>query len=171
MLVPRQYLDPDRTSWHFTWGTHGTRLQASYRPTVKRSLRQAGSASVAPDDEQGPAIGQSFSFQPRLLTAEQQQFIESALLPACERGDLIYRIGAASSDHVHLLCDVDSEIDGEQTSQLLKQWLDEALTSHWPQQPEAAWWAAEGSNLQVREDRHLNNVFGYLSRQRVTRSE
>lgn len=138
---------------------------------MKRSLRQAGSASVAPDDEQGPAIGQSFSFQPRLLTAEQQQFIESALLPACERGDLIYRIGAASSDHVHLLCDVDSEIDGEQTSQLLKQWLDEALTSHWPQQPEAAWWAAEGSNLQVREDRHLNNVFGYLSRQRVTRTE
>jgi hypothetical protein len=34
--------------------------------------------------------------------------------------------------------------------------------------PKATWWAEEGSNIAVKDEKYLNNVYNYIARQRAT---
>ena len=95
-------------------------------------------------------------------------FIEELLPALCERGGWSYRMGSAGRDHVHLLCDVEREIHGERVRRLVKRWLGQALSEIWPPAAGQSWWADEGSNKAVREHSYLNNVYGYILRQRAT---
>jgi len=102
------------------------------------------------------------------LATEQRTFIESELPSICLRGGWEYRIAAAAADHVHILCDIAPAIHGEKTRRLLKRWLGQALSERWPLPPKATWWAEEGSNIAVNDEKYLNNVYNYIARQRAT---
>jgi len=163
-----QRLNPLRTSWHITFGTYGTRFHHGPRATVDKQHNQFSTPFLPYDPLLERIVRRSMSFQPRLLTDEQQEFIEDLLPVLCDRGGWDYRIGAASADHVHLLCDIAAHIHGERALRLLKRWLSQALSRVWPLLPGERWWAVEGSNKAVREQRYLNNAYGYILRQRAT---
>lgn len=108
------------------------------------------------------------NYSPRLLTEEQQIFIEELLPTLCDRGGWDYRIGAAGPDHVHLLCDVRPDIHGQRVRRLVQRWLTQALCQVWPLLVGQSWWADEGSNKAVKEHSYLNSCYGYILRQRAT---
>ena len=166
-----QMLRPHRTTWHITFGTYGTRLHYGPRLRVYKRHNRYGTPFLPHVPAEQRFVRSRLNFQPRLFTDEQQVFIEELLPVLCERGGWNYRIGAAASDHVHLLCDVDPEIHGELVSSLLKRWLTQALCRVWPLPPGQTWWAEEGSNKAINEHRYLNNAYGYIYRQRATQPE
>jgi hypothetical protein len=168
MPSPRQHLDPTRTSWHITWGTYGTRLHGSSRPTVERDHNQRGEAFVAPNSQREAAIQAILNFPPVRLADQQRLLIENELPNICIRGGWEFRTAAAATDHVHILCDIDPAIHGEKVRRLLKRWLGQALSLQWPLPPKATWWAEEGSNIAVKDEKYLNNVYNYIARQRAT---
>jgi REP element-mobilizing transposase RayT len=169
MPPQRHALDPSRTSWHITWGTYGTRLHGSYRPTVEREHNQRGEPFVAPNRERQAALQAILNFPPVFFTAEQRTFIETELPSICERGGWAYRIAAAANDHVHILCDIVPAMHGEKVRRILKRWLGQALSAEWPlPSPKATWWAEEGSNIAVKDEKYLNNVYNYIARQGTT---
>ncbi|BBO30404.1 transposase [Lacipirellula parvula] len=168
MSLPRQALDPSRTPWHITWGTYGTRLHGSVRPTVEREHNKRGEAFVPANAQREQAIRKILNFPPVVFTGVQREFIEAALPAVCERGGWTYRIAAAAGDHVHILCDIVPAIHGEKVRRLLKRWLGEALSTEWPLPAKATWWAEEGSNLAVKDEAYLNNVYRYIAKQRAT---
>ena len=47
-------------------------------------------------------------------------------------------------------------------------WLSQVLSQVWPLEIWQKWWADKGSNKAVREQQYLNNVYGYILRQRAT---
>lgn len=168
MPSPSQHLDPTRTSWHITWGTYGTRLHGSQRPTVERTHNQRGEAFVAANPQLEDAICGILNFPPVALSREQRRYIEAELPAICLRGGWNYRIAAAAADHVHILCDIVPEVHGEKVRRLLKRWLGESLSRLSPLPPKATWWAEEGSNIAVKDERYLSNVYSYIARQRAT---
>ena len=168
MPPQRHALDPSCTSWHITWGTYGTRLHGSQRPTVERDHNKRGEAFVAPNREREVALQAILNFPEVTFTVEQRIFIEAKLPAICERGGWTYRIAAAATDHVHVLCDILPEIHGEKARRLLKRWLGQTLSEKWPLPPKATWWAEEGSNIAVKDEKYLNNVYNYIARQRAT---
>ncbi len=163
-----QYLNPVRTSWHITFGAYGTRLHYGPHPTVDKQHngRRTPFHSHKPALER--VVRHRLNHPPRLLTEEQQVFVEELLPALCERGGWDCRVGSASGDHVHLLCDIVPDIHGERVRRLLKRWLSQALSQIWPLESGQSWWADEGSNKAVREHQYLNNVYGYILRQRTT---
>ena len=50
MNIPRQHLDPARTTWHITWGTYASRLHGGYRPTVDKQHNQRGEPFLPRDE-------------------------------------------------------------------------------------------------------------------------
>ena len=94
--------------------------------------------------------------------------VEAEIPAICERGSWQYRTCAAGSDHVHLLVDAKSEIHGEKVRRLVKRWLGQSLSEQWPIEEGATWWAEEGSNIAIHEERYLNNAFAYIFNQRAT---
>ena len=168
MSPQRHALDPSRTSWHITWGTYGTRLHGSQRPTVEREHNKRGEAFVAANPQREQAIKAILNFPPVRFTEEQRTLIETELPAICERGGWTYRIVAAATDHVHLLIDIVPDIHGEKARRLVKRWLGQALSGHWPLPPKATWWAEEGSNIAVKDEKYLNNVYNYIAKQRAT---
>jgi hypothetical protein len=76
---------------------------------------------------------------------------------------------AAAPDHIHVLCDIVPEVHGEKVRRLLKRWLGQELSKQWPLPEGASWWAEEGSNIAVRDEKHLNNCFKYIFDQRATK--
>jgi len=107
-------------------------------------------------------------FPPRYLTLEQRLFIEAGLPDICERGGWQYRFCAAGVDHVHLLCDIIPDVHGEKVRRLVKRWLGQALSERWPLPKGATWWAEEGSNIAIHDEKYLNNCFAYVFNQRAT---
>jgi hypothetical protein len=164
----RQTLSPSLTSWHITWGTYGTRLHGSARPTVDREHNRYGEAFLARNECREQAEAAILNFPPRLLTLEQRTFIEVQIPSICLRGGWAYRISAAAPDHVHVLGDVRREIHGEKVRRLLKRWLGEELSKLWPTAVGQTWWAEEGSNIAAKDEAYLNNIFNYILRQRTT---
>ena len=65
-------------------------------------------------------------------------------------------------------CDAKSEIHGEKVRRLVKRWLGQSLSERWPIEEGATWWAEEGSNIAIHEERYLNNAFAYIFNQRAT---
>jgi REP element-mobilizing transposase RayT len=108
------------------------------------------------------------NFEPRFLTVEQRTLAETVIPNVCVRGGWNYRICAAAEDHIHLLCDILPAIHGEKVRRLLKRWVGQELSKGWPLEEGATWWAEEGSNIAVKDVGYLNNVFGYIWRQRKT---
>lgn len=166
-----QFLHRHRTTWHITFGTYGTRLHYGARPTVDRRYNRFGTPFLPSFPLAERFIHNRLNCSRRVLTEEQQIFIEDLLPVLCDRGGWDYRIGSASADHVHLLCDVDPEIHGERVRRLVKRWLTQALCQVWSLLPGQTWWAEEGSNKAAKEHGYLNNAYGYIYRQRATQPE
>jgi REP element-mobilizing transposase RayT len=166
--LPHQELEPNRTTWHITWGTYGARLHGDFRPTVDRQHNQRGTPFLPRDAERELRAAATLNFPPVYLTHEQCEFIEAALPPICERGGWSMRTCSAGEDHVHLLCDILPAIHGEKVRRLAKRWMGEQLNVRWPLPKGATWWAEEGSNIATKDVSYLNNAFGYIFRQRAT---
>ena len=167
----RQQLHPTLTSWHITWGTYGTRLHGGHRPTVDRDHNVRGTPFVARDELRERTEKAILNFHAKLFTVEQRTLMEEIVPSICERGGWKYRICAAGTDHVHVLCDVGREIHGEKVRRLLKRWVGEALSERWPLAVKETWWAEEGSNIAVKDESYLSNTYNYILRQRLTSLE
>lgn len=164
----RQSLSSDRTSWHITFGTYGTRLHGGRRPTVDKRHNQRGTPFLPTNAARQQRARSRMNSAPRRLTQPQCELIEAELPGICDQGGWDYRIAAASSDHVHLLCDVAAEVHGEKVRRLIKRWLVQVLSERWPLVEGARWWAVEGSNIAVCDEAYLNHVYRYILRQRAT---
>jgi REP element-mobilizing transposase RayT len=164
---PLQSLHPTHTTWHITFGTYGTRLHGGTHPNVDKQHNKRGTEFVPPIVEREDSARGRMKFQPRFLTDEQRQFVESTLSEICIRGGWIYRVCSAAPDHVHLLCDIVPEVHGEKVRRLVKRWLGQALSERWPIPDGASWWAEEGSNIAIHDVPYLNNAFSYIARQRT----
>ncbi|MBX3433798.1 MAG: hypothetical protein KF847_10795 [Pirellulales bacterium] len=165
---PRQRLDPARTAWHITWGTYGARLHGSAAPTVDKDHNRRGEPFLPRDPGREESVRQIMTGDAVRLTEPQRDFLEESIPAVCERGGWTYRVCAAGSDHVHVLCDVLPHIHGEKVRRLLKRWLGQALDEQWPEARRPRWRAVEGSNRAIHDEGYLNNAFGYLARQRTT---
>jgi REP element-mobilizing transposase RayT len=152
----------NRTSWHITFGTYGT------RPTVDKQHNRLGTPFLPHKPAFERTVRNRLNFASRYLTEEQQVFVEELLPVLCERGEWDHRVDSASGDHVHLLCDIPPAIHGERVRRLLKRWLGQALGQVWPLEIGQSWWADGGSNKAVRDNCYLNNVYGYILRQKAT---
>jgi len=156
------------TPWHITFGTYGTRLHGSHRPTVDKQHNRRGTPFLALDAQREQAAQVRMKDPFRLLIAQQRAHIEEQLPAICQRGGWGYRIAAAEGDHVHLLCDVPTAVHGKQVRRLVKRWLGQELSECWPLSDTQRWWAVGGSNIAVREQAYLENVYRYVLRQRFT---
>jgi REP element-mobilizing transposase RayT len=108
-------------------------------------------------------------FPARFLALRQRTFAEVELPSICDRGGWTFRVCAAAPDHVHVLCDVIPDVHGEKVRRLLKRWLGQELSKKWPLPEGATWWAEEGSNIAVGDEKYLNNCFKYIFDQRATK--
>ena len=162
-----QRLDPERTTWHITFGTYGTRLHGDIRPTVDRNHNRVGTPFLTPDSRRRALEHESLKFDSVYLTREQCLEAQARLPEICSRGGWTLRVCSASSDHVHLVLDIVPEVHGEKARRLIKRWLGEALTARWPRAKGASWWAEEGSNKAVKDEEYLNNAYEYVLGQRT----
>jgi len=170
MSLSLQHFTPPLTPWHITFGTYGTRLHGAGAPTVDKQHNQRHEPLLQRNPQRAASDRLRMKFAPRYLTSEQRMFVESQLPPICERGGWLYRVCATGPDHVHLLCDVKPEVHGEKVRRLVKRWLGQALSARWPLPQGATWWAEEGSNIAIGDERYLNNCFAYIFNQRATPS-
>jgi REP element-mobilizing transposase RayT len=168
MLTAHQLPDPTRTPWHITWGTYGTRLHGGVRATVDRAHNQLGEPFITRDTDRQRTASAMMKFAPIRLTPEQRFCIETTLADICARGGWTYRVCAAETDHVHLLCDVHPDIHGKEVRALAKRWSGELLSAIWRLENCATWWAEGGSNKAIHEERYLQNAYNYILRQRHT---
>ncbi len=172
----RQRLDPQRTTWHITFGTYGTRLHGGVRITVERNRNRRGDPFVGADPQRRGAERDRMRFKPVWLTDEQRRFLEAVVPEICKRGGWGFRTASAGGDHVHLLVDVLPEIHGERVRRLIKRWLGQALSRRWPLGDSPArvstarptWWAEQGSNKPVKDVEYLNAAYGYIRNQHTT---
>ena len=164
---PHQHLDPAFTTWHITFGTYGTRLHGSDRPTVDKKHNQLDEPFVPAKIERMDSARDRMKFPPLFLAEEQRRFVETQLPLICQRGGWTYGVCSAAPDHVHLLCDILPAVHGEKVRRLVKRWLSQALSEKWPLPDGATWWAEEGSNKAIHEEGYLNNAFAYIARQRT----
>jgi hypothetical protein len=101
----------------------------------------------------------------RYLTLEQCASAEAEVPTICARGGWTYRTCAVGPDHVHILCDLPRDVHGEKVRRLVKRWLGQKLSQRWPLPPDPTWWAEEGSNKAIRDQRYLD-----IFEQRATQS-
>jgi REP element-mobilizing transposase RayT len=160
-----QTFHPLFTSWHITFGTYGTRLHGDYRATVDRLHNELGTPFIDTNELRKTCEAKRMKFAPLILNDEQRSFLQTTAPSICERGGWHYRISAAEPDHFHILLDIDPKIHGERVRRLLKRWLTQELNQHW-QLLQNAWWAEEGSNKAIHEEKYLNNAYNYILKQR-----
>jgi REP element-mobilizing transposase RayT len=162
-----QELDPHLTTWHITFGTYGTRLHGDYRATVDKRHNELGTSFLGENEARKSSEEKRMRFPPVILTAEQRSFLQNIAPALCDRGGWRYRICAAGPDHFHILLDIDPKIHGELVRKLLKRWCTQDLNQHWPLPKGASWWAEEGSNKAIHEEKYLNNAYNYIAGQRL----
>ena len=163
----RQQLDPQRTTWHITFGTYGTRLHGDDRPTVDSQHHKRGEPFVPADPARQAAEAQRMKYPPVNPGNEQSRFIEPLIPGICERGGWTHRLSAAGRNHVHVLLDIDRSIHGDKARRLIKRWVGQALSERWRRPAGASWWAEQGSSTAIHDQAHLNNAFNYIARQRA----
>lgn len=163
---PHQRLDPHRTTWHITFGTYGTRLHGGDRPTVDRQHNQRGQPFVGRDPNRESIEQHRLRADPLRLTLEQARFAQQQMPSICERGGWNLRVCSAADDHIHVLADLVPAVHGEKARRLLKRWLGQAMTAKFGCPASDTWWAEEGSNKPVQDERYLNNAYGYILKQR-----
>ena len=108
-------------------------------------------------------------FPQQYLSLTQRTSVEVEIPSICDRGDWSYRVCAAAPDHIHVLCDVVPDVHGEKVRRLLKRWLGQELSKQRLLPSGGTWWAEEGSNIAVRDEKYLNNCFKYIFDQRATK--
>jgi len=168
--LPQQFLAPDRTTWHITLGTYGTRLHGGDRPTVDREHNHRGEIFIARNAEREKFERDAMRTSAIVLPIEVRSFIEQSIPSLCIRGNWTYRTCAAPAeeDHVHILLDAERQIHGKDVRKWLKRWLTEALNSKFGKPPGGDWWAQCGSTKPVKHIEYLNNAFPYICNQRTT---
>jgi len=167
---PVQELNPLRTTWHITFGTHGARLHGDGRPTVDREHNRLGEAFIYDDGPRADAERGRLRGAVVVLPREVRVFIESVVPSLCERGGWTHRVCAApdEEDHIHTLLDAPMKVHGKDIRKWLKRWLTEALSARFGKPVSGEWWAECGSTKAVKERAYLNNAYGYIERQRTT---
>ena len=158
---------PNYTPWHITFGTYGTRLHGDARPTVDREHNQYEMPFVTQDDGRKALNEMRLLGQPVRLSIAQRKLIEQATPEVCERGGWLLRAVAAQEHHVHVVCDIPSDVHGERVRRLLKRWLTEALNEQWPDAQHPRWWAVQGSNMAIHDEDYLRNAIAYVEQQRT----
>jgi len=163
-------LDPDRATWHITWGTHAARLHGGDRPTVDRKENNPGDAFVDRDEKREHYEKNIARSKAVILTEAQRAHIERVIPGLCERGGWTYRTCSAGveGDHAHVLLDVPRDVHGKQVRNLLKRWLTQSLETVWDKPECGAWWADGGSTKVVDNNAYLNRVHPYIENQRTT---
>jgi REP element-mobilizing transposase RayT len=165
-----QFLDPERTTWHITFGTYGTRLHGDDRPTVSRKHNQVGEPFVAPSPELVWSIQQSMRGQAVWLDAAQRSAVQRMLPEVCARGGWHLRVGAAGlpplNHHVHVLLDAPPRRHGTEIRNWLKRWLSEGLNAAFGKPAGGSWWAQCGSTRAIHDESYLNNAYDYIAGQR-----
>jgi REP element-mobilizing transposase RayT len=161
-----QELDPRFTTWHITFGTYGTRLHGDYRATVDKRHNELGTPFLDANDARKKCEEKRMRFAQVIFTPDQRSFLQNTAPTICERGGWQYRICASGDDHFHILLDIDPKIHGERARKLLKRWLTQELNKFWPLPKDASWWAEEGSNKAIHEEKYLNNAYNYIAVQR-----
>ena len=166
---PQQFIDPERTTWHITFGTYGTRLHGGKRATVDRRQDEPGEKFVQPHRPREEFERSRLKGGPIYLTLDERRFIERVVPDICERGGWGFRTCAAGSegDHVHVLLDAEQKHHGKDVRKWLKRWLSEALTNEFGEVAQR-WWAKGGSTKAVKDDMYLNRAYRYVARQRAT---
>jgi REP element-mobilizing transposase RayT len=162
-------LDPNRTSWHITFGTYGTRLHGGARASVDKSHNEPNTPFLRYNADRQRTDRERMRFAPRYLTLEQRVFAESEIPNICDRGGWTYRVCAVGSDHLHVLCDIVPDVHGDKVRRLIKRWLGQGLSENWPLPANATWWAEEGSNKAIHDEKYLNICFRYIFDQRATK--
>jgi REP element-mobilizing transposase RayT len=144
------------------------RLHGDPRRTVDRTNTEYGTPVLGFDGERWEAMKEKLKFPPRALTREQRVFIEGIIPAICDRGGWQYRVGAAGPDHVHVL--LTSKHDPSVIRRLLKRWAGDELSGRWAISAGETWWAEGGSIRWVADEKYLQDVTGYVKRQREERS-
>lgn len=157
-----------RTCWHLTFGTYGTRLHGDSRPTVDREHNEYGTPFVPRNDLRRERNESFLAGESVRLSQAQREFIEGTLPAICERGGWLLEAAAAQPDHVHVVCAIRVDVHSEKVRRLLKRWLTEALNEQWPDPNRPRWWAVQGSNKAIKEASYLLNAIAYVERQRAT---
>lgn len=158
---------PRPLAYHITWGTYGKRLHGDARPTVDRDHNEFGTPPLPRDDERNARERELLKFAPVELTVEQRLFIESIVSSVCERGHWTFLTCAAGPDHVHVV--LSSHFDPETIRRLLKRWIGQALSEHWPLEPGSTWWAEDGSTKWAFDEGYRENMMKYVHRQRTAK--
>jgi REP element-mobilizing transposase RayT len=157
------------TTWHITFGTYGTHLHGSERPTVDRQHNQLGAPFLPPDPHREAMSRARLRFPTIVLTPAQRSLIEESLAAICVRGGWALRACAAQPDHVHVVVDIPSDVHGEKVRRLIKRWLGQTLSRRWPLPDGAAWWAEEGSNRAIHDEAYLLHAIRYVEAQCLSR--
>lgn len=164
-------LIPDRTCWHITVGTKGSRIHGADEPTVDRDHNQRGEPFLPPDPDRYKREDGLMRGDPVRLAAPQRGVIEALIPQICERGKWGYIIAAApaepDNDHFHVLLHAAPSIHGKRIREWMKRWLTEELDRRWGRPFGGAWWAVGGSTKPVKHTDYLNNCHGYVARQRT----
>jgi len=153
-------------AYHITFGTYGTRLHGSDRPTVDRSQNQFGEPVIGKDLEWETIERSLLKFPPRILTVRQRQFVEETMPSICVRGGWEHITTAAAKDHVHNI--IRATVDGQDVRKWLKRWISQAMNARWPLLPEQVWWAECGSVKWIWESDYLDRATDYVNRQRTS---
>ena len=152
-------------AYHMTVGTYGTRLHGDPRGTVDRSHNRPGDPILGRDEDWQKEELSLLKFDPVVLAAPQRGFIEGIVPAICQRGGWEYHIVAARADHIHV--ELSSKSEGQVVRRLLKRWLSEELSEHWPLPPGAVWWAECGSVKWIWDQWYFQNVYDYVRQQRT----
>jgi len=167
------HMNPTSTrpiAYHITFGTYGTRLHGDPRGTVDRKHNKPGEPIIGKNTAWERYERNLLRFEPVILTSEQRHFIEQYLPDVCERGGWKLHLAAAQHDHVHCLISTPSE--GKTVRRLMKRWLGQALSDHWPKpDPAARWWADGGSVKWIWEEDYFERAWHYINQQRATQSQ
>jgi REP element-mobilizing transposase RayT len=153
-------------AYHITFGTYGTRLHGSDRPTVDRSQNKFGEPIIGKDAEWETIERSLLRFPPRVLTAEQRIFVERTIPDICIRGGWEFVATAAARDHVHNV--IRASVEGLDVRKWLKRWISQAMTKRWPLMQDQVWWAECGSVKWIWEQDYLDRAVDYVNGQRAT---
>jgi len=153
-------------AYHITFGTYGTRLHGSDRPTVDRSQNKFGEPIIGKDTEWETMERSLLKFPPRILTNEQRIFVESTIPSICIRGGWEHVTTAAAKDHVHNI--IRASVEGQDVRKWLKRWISQAMSQQWPLLPDQVWWAECGSVKWIWVDDYYDRAVDYVNDQRTT---
>jgi REP element-mobilizing transposase RayT len=154
------------TTWHITFGTHGSRLHGGERPTVDRRRNKLGQVFEPESHAREQHQRSLMCSPPVLLTHAQRECVEAAIPELCSRGGWELVACAAQGDHVHVLCKAPASVHGKQARKWLKRWLTQRLNERFTMQ---SWWAEGGSTKVVGDDAYLANAVRYITRQQTLR--